>query len=106
MKKCSEQRSNPPTLVSPIRIVKVNSTGKRSTDTPIALRIVHTSSTSGINNLLSSKQLEPVQVHSVISTANQHLQTSPVVRSINVKSLLSTPSTSKLSSMLKDEEFA
>ncbi|CAF5053655.1 unnamed protein product, partial [Rotaria socialis] len=56
---------------------------------------------ASINNLLSSKQLEPVQVHSVVSSGGQQAkqQQPSVIQSVSVKPLLnSSPSSSNTKS--------
>ncbi|CAF2063716.1 unnamed protein product [Rotaria magnacalcarata] len=56
---------------------------------------------ASINSLLSSKQLEPVQVHSVVSSGGQQAkqQQSSVIQSLSVKPLLnSSPSSSNTKS--------
>jgi hypothetical protein len=75
-------------IVSPIKIIKV-------TD-----RYNHPS--NNINNLLSTKQLEPVQVHSVISNVGQQTKSDKLFsQSLDVKTLINT--SSKLSSKKFDE---
>ena len=97
-----------PALVSPIKIIKVSN--KRPTNGPSNSVSPSTPSRtvpSSINNVLSSKQLEPVQVHSVISTVVGHpsksLTSTPVVQTINVKTLLTTSPTSSKSTVKSEE---
>lgn len=89
------------TLVSPIKIIKVNhhkrlSNPNNETETTVTMK----KASSTTKEILSSKQLEPVQVHSVISTSNPHTTNAPVVQSVNVKSLLSASP----ESIMKDED--
>jgi hypothetical protein len=95
-KKAPNLNSDGNAVVSPIKIIKV--TDKRnelleSLLPPPPPSIV----VNSIDNLLSTKQLEPVQVHSVVSSGNHHTKQKSAVSSINVKTLMSTSPSSSLS---------
>ena len=73
-------------LVSPIKIVKVTNKRHQSPGSQPSSFVA-----ASVDNLLSTKQLEPVQVHSVVSTVGQATKPQPpVVQSVNVKTLLNT----------------
>jgi hypothetical protein len=102
-KKTPNMNSHGHAIVSPIKILKVTDKHNGLTDS-----IISPSSTVAIsiNNLLSTKQLEPVQVHSVGHQPKQQQQQA-VVQSINVKTLLNTSpaSTTKISSSNESNEI-
>jgi hypothetical protein len=72
-----------PAVVSPIKIIKVTDRYNPLPKPPTL--------TSSIDNLLSTKKLEPVQVHSVISKVGNPTKSSPtVVQTVNIKTLINT----------------
>jgi hypothetical protein len=87
-KKTLNSNSETPTIVSPIKIIKVTD----RYNPPI--------NSNNINNLLSTKQLEPVQVHSVIANNVEKQSKSEKIfsQSVDVKTIISTSSPSKSSS--------
>ena len=104
-KKSTDSANDGHALVSPIKIIKV--TNKRQ---GLPSAVVSPTMSTGINNLLSTKQLEPLQVHSVISSVGHQTKqskTPTVVQSINVKTLLNTspPASQSRNSSSKAEEI-
>lgn len=62
---------------------------------------------TSINNLLSTKQLEPLQVHSVVSTVGQQSkQQSSIIQSVTVKTLLNNSPSSSSSSNTKSSQLS
>ena len=95
-------------MVSPIKIAKTTGNYNESPDSLLPTSFLPSSTIStSVNNLLSSKQLEPVQVHSIVSSVGQQTtKQSSVIQSISVKTLLnnsqSSPSNTN-TSQLSDE---
>jgi hypothetical protein len=81
-------------IVSPIKIIKV--TDKyNSLQESFPSRPPSTIS-SNIDNLLSTKQLEPVQVHSVVSKVGQQTKQEKCLTQSVVKTLINLSPSSKL----------
>ena len=79
IQKRSKKSSEGTALVSPIKIIKISDT-----------------SSSSIDNLLSTKQLEPVQVHSVVTKLGEQIKQEQFLpKSINVKILINSASSAK-----------
>ncbi|CAF0952819.1 unnamed protein product [Rotaria sordida] len=98
VKKTSNLNSDSNTVVSSIKTTDKHNRLQDSLSQPPPPPPSSTVSTS-INNLLSSKQLEPVQVHSVVSSVGQQTKQQPqqqsIIQSVNVKPLLNnSPSSS------------
>jgi hypothetical protein len=101
-KKSPNLNSDGNAIVSPIKIIKV--TDKRidlqgSLPPPPPLLLSSSTVAGSIDNLLSTKQLEPVQVHSVVSKGGHQLKQEKflqqsVVQTVNVKTLINTSPTS------------
>lgn len=72
-KKSMSSDSHGPTLVSPIKIIKITDRSNPS------FASESKSSANNINNLLSTKKLEPVQVHSIILTVGREKNSSPSI---------------------------
>jgi hypothetical protein len=88
--------SEGPAIVSPIKIIKVTDRYNPPSHPSIV--------SNNIDNLLSTKQLEPLQVHSVISNVGQQTKSDKLfAQSLDVKTLINTSSTIKLSSKKFDE---
>jgi hypothetical protein len=102
IQKRAKKTINSNTIVSPIKIIKI--TDKNNTLPPILSSTISNS----INNLLSTKQLEPLQVHSVVSKVGQQTKqekiiSSPILQSVHVKTLINTSPSSKISTNKLDE---
>ena len=109
MKKTSSSNSDGSAIVSPSKTIKTYDKQNGSQDSLLPPPPPPSSTiAASINNLLSTKKLEPVQVHSVISTVGQQSkQQSSVIQSVSVKTLLNNSPTSSSSnsktSQLADE---
>jgi len=102
IQKRAKKTINSNTIVSPIKIIKI--TDKNNSLPPILSSTISNS----INNLLSTKQLEPLQVHSVVSKVGQQTKqekiiSSPIVQSVHIKTLINTSPSSKISTNKLDE---
>ncbi|CAF4373167.1 unnamed protein product, partial [Rotaria sp. Silwood2] len=107
-KKTSDLNTNSNALVSSTKTVKTTDKHNRLRDSLPQPPPSPSSSTisASINNLLSSKQLEPVQVHSVVSSVGQQTkQQQSVIQSVSVKPLL-TNSPSSSSSNTKSSHLS
>ena len=91
-KKTLSNNSEGTAIVSPIKIIKVTdrcNSSSTSESNPSSIVSNH------IDNLLSTKQLEPVQVHSVVSTIGHERQSNKFSsQSVNVKAII--PSSKKI----------
>ncbi|CAF2372692.1 unnamed protein product [Rotaria sp. Silwood2] len=107
-KKTSDLNTNSNAVVSSTKTVKTTDKHNRLRDSLPQPPPSPSSSTisASINNLLSSKQLEPVQVHSVVSSVGQQTkQQQSVIQSVSVKPLL-TNSPSSSSSNTKSSHLS
>ena len=94
-KKILNTNPEAPNIVSPIKIIKVTDRYIPPTNPPTI--------SNNINNLLSTKQLEPVQVHSVIANVEQQSKPEKIFsQPVDVKTLITTSSPSKSSSKKLD----
>jgi hypothetical protein len=103
-KKTLNSNPNGNAIVSPIKIIKVtdkHNPFQESLPPPLPPSSMIS---NNIDNLLSTKQLEPVQVHSIgQQIKKEKLITSPIVQTVNVKTLINTCSpTNKLDEINQD----
>ncbi|UJR15655.1 hypothetical protein I4U23_002591 [Adineta vaga] len=98
VKKTSESNFDNVHTVSPTKNTDKHNTSQSSLSSQSS-----TISTS-VNTLLSTKQLEPVQVHSVGQQVKQQQPQASVIQSVSVKTLLNSPSSSP--SNTKTSQFA
>ncbi|CAF4226113.1 unnamed protein product [Rotaria socialis] len=102
VRKTSNLNSDGSSIISPMKTIKTSD--KHNVLQDVSRRTLPSLSlnvSASINNLLSSKQLEPVQVHSVVSSGGQQAkqQQPSVIQSVSVKPLLnSSPSSSNTKS--------
>ncbi|CAF1267100.1 unnamed protein product, partial [Didymodactylos carnosus] len=69
-------KTEPSSIVSPLKLIKVNEQPKTGRRSPSRISQIQTLS-SNINNLLSTKKIEPVQVHSVVTRPHVHDNKNP-----------------------------
>ncbi|CAF0773095.1 unnamed protein product [Didymodactylos carnosus] len=62
----NNSKKEPSNIVSPLKLVKINERPKNGRRSPLRSAQIQTLS-ANINNLLSTKKIEPVQVHSVVT---------------------------------------
>ncbi|CAF0941917.1 unnamed protein product [Rotaria sp. Silwood1] len=113
-KKLSTPNSDGHAIVSPIKIIKVTDKRNELPESLIRPSLLSSNILIKTNNLLSTKQIEPVQVHSVISklehqTKEDKLLQQSIIQSTNVEAVINTSvssSNTKISSSNKADDIS
>jgi hypothetical protein len=102
-----QQETSPDVSRKPAFVIpkKIKKTSNLNSNSPIKTSPSSSIISTSINNLLSTKKLEPVQVHSVISTVSQpsKQQQPTLIQSVTVKTLLNNSPSNTKTSQLSDE---
>ncbi|CAF0992177.1 unnamed protein product [Rotaria sordida] len=102
-KKISNPNSDSHTIVSPIKIIKITDKHNDLQQESLFQSSLLSSSSNISNNLLSTKQIEPVQVHSVVSKVEHQIKQDEILEQSNIQTLTNTSLSSSSSSKKSDD---